>query len=152
MKKALLLSALLAAIWVVAMTGWSVAAHVTGAPGPTRVANAMFDASSAALDAADLPRPLATPRRVASKHLRTSRRIVLLALRGPERIGAAIATHWSGTTPPPAPPAVQLDVDVRVPERGIELPVVIRREIVIRRGSEPIRIIAPQAESSPSSH
>ena len=150
MKKALLLSTLLAAIWVVAMTGWSAAAHITGAPGPARVANAMFDAGSAAVEAVELPRPLSSPRRAAQRHLRTSRSIVLSVLRVPERAGAAIAAHWSPHSAPPAPPPVQLDVVV--PDARIELPVVIRRDVVVRRGEKPARIAAPRAESSTSHH
>ncbi len=73
MKKVLWLSTLLAVVWGLAMTGWSVAAHLTGAPGPAHAANAMFDVSEAAL----------------------SRRIVASVLRGPERVGAAISDHWS---------------------------------------------------------
>ena len=95
MKKVLWLSALLAVAWGAGMTGWSVASHLTGAPGPAHAANAMFDASAAALGSVDLPRPLSGPRRLALKQLDASRRIVAAVLRGPERVGAAISDHWS---------------------------------------------------------
>jgi hypothetical protein len=141
-KKALLLSALLAVIWVVAMTGWSVAAHVTGAPGPAQVANVMFDAGSAALEAVEPPRSLSGPRRAAMRQLRTSRRIVLSILSGPERAGAAIAARWSERHTPPIG-----QMEVLAPSPGIRLPVV-----VIRREEEPIRIIVRTAEASQPSH
>lgn len=95
MKKVLWLSTLLAVAWGAAMTGWSVAAHLTRAPGPAYAANALVDASEAALASVDLPRPLSGPRRLALKQLDASRWIVGFALRGPERIGAAISGHWS---------------------------------------------------------
>ncbi len=102
MKKVLWLSTLLAVVWGLAMTGWSVAAHLTGAPGPEHAANAMFDVSEAALASVDLPRPLSGPRRLALRQLdasrrivASSRRIVASVLRGPERVGAAISDHWS---------------------------------------------------------
>jgi hypothetical protein len=94
-KKVLWLSTLLAVVWGLAMTGWSVAAHLTGAPGPAHAANAMFDVSEAALASVDLPRPLSGPRRLALRQLDASRRIVASVLRGPERVGAAISDHWS---------------------------------------------------------
>lgn len=95
MKKVLWLSTLLAVAWGVAMTSWSVAAHLTGAPGPARAANSMFDAGEAALESVDLPRPLSGPRRLSLKQLEASRQVVAFVLRGPERAGAAISSHWS---------------------------------------------------------
>lgn len=95
MKKVLWLSTLLAVAWGAAMTSWSVAAHLTGAPGPAHAANAMFDAGEAALGSFDLPRPLSGPGRLALKQLEASRRVVTFALRGPERVGAAISSRWS---------------------------------------------------------
>jgi hypothetical protein len=87
------LSTLLAVAWGAAMTGWSVAAHLTGLPGPAHAANAMFDAGEAALGSFDPP--LSGPGRLALKQLEASRRVVTFALRGPERAGAAISSRWS---------------------------------------------------------
>ncbi len=141
MKKALLLSALLAVVWVMAMTGWSAAAHITGAPGPAQAANLMFDTGSAALEAVDLPRPLSRSRRAAMRQLSTSRRVVLSALRMPERAGAAIADRWSEHHR-----SGSGHMEVVAPNVHVHRPVVIRRE------QEPIRIIVRSAESSKSSH
>ena len=145
MKKALLLSALLAVTWVVAMTGWSAAAHITGAPGPARAANLMFDTGSAALEAMELPRPLSRSRRAAMRQLRLSQRIVLSALAPAERAGAAIAGRLSRHDRPVtgprnvAAPGAPPNPDVRLP-------------VVIRSGEEPIRIIIRSAEPRKPSH
>ncbi len=141
MKKVLLLSALLAVAWGAAMTGWSVAAHLTGAPGPARAANLMFDTGAAALEAVELPRPLSRSRRAAMRQLRLSHRVVLSVLSGPERAGAALAARLSEGH------RTRIErVEIVAPNAEVHRPV------VIRRGEEPIRIIVRPTESAKSSH
>lgn len=90
MKKLLACAFLGVVGWMAASVGWAVAARTTGIPGPARAAHASVDAAAGALEAIDLPRPLAYPRRALARQMRAGGRAIVGLYFLPERIASGL--------------------------------------------------------------
>ena len=86
MTKLLTISVLGLASWLAVSTAWAVTAHLTPLPGPTQTVSAAVNLSSQALEAVDVPEPLATPREMLAKRVRAGGRVLGRFYAVPERL------------------------------------------------------------------
>ncbi|MFQ5679915.1 MAG: hypothetical protein ACE5HP_10710, partial [Gemmatimonadota bacterium] len=90
MRRLLAFSILGFVAWLALATGWAVAAHLTPMPGPARTASGSMDVTARALEAVNVPRPLAAPRDRLTNRIRSTGQTFARLYSVPERLAGRL--------------------------------------------------------------